>query len=682
MASIDYSAGSRVVNEQPHAVYAKATWDADWTAMPNLSCLECLWTAAPGVNTARLRWELGNVILPGDSTPTSFSAWAGRGQFVRIDWLCDDGSTILRWVGFVDSTSSPSEAFGHQEIVAYGLERALALTYISRSVWWDATEDETAVSEIALPFNGPIGLRTEDPDDDDIYYFRDPRLELPADENTTPWSTREIVRYLLTQLLPTNNFGVVDIPWAFIDIDLLPDWDSPRVDTEFRTVWDVLNELVNASRLFGFTVGNDGSATVAVKFFTHVASDLTVSGNTVPANPTQHTLVTVPDALTEAFYSDVGGGYDQVICRGAKKQVICTIDVATMLVKSWTDDQQTEYETAASGEAGYSTMTDADKRRSNARVRKSPKLAKVFRVYRLKPDIHSTYQPFTKFCSLMNRLPFKQDKDWTGAVDTTHFDRDGEGSPIFVTFEDKETSTVRVPMTALGAMYGGSKRSAVVRVKCAGREVHFDVIGAEQHTLSADFSPLAVDEGEYIVDQEKAELTLSVEHDTHIEGKYPSSSPSANIVRRLVVDVGDDYQFVEILPLTTVSMLKFDGSRDYSDGGTLVDDTNKLNALARFVAESYALTRKTVAWRSQRKIGSVAVGDLITTADGATINSPVLAVSISGGVSINRLAPATIQGFECHRGSADPFSLLASMKSAKPKALPMRVVDTGAKRNV
>lgn len=697
MTAIDYSSGSRVVTERPHTVYTKPTWSDAWTQQPNMTAIECLWVAAPGVNSARLRWEIGNVILPGDSTPTTISPWTGRGQFVKVDWLCDDGSTVLTWVGFIDVTTKPNEAFGHQELVAYGLEHALTKTTISRTVWWDDQAADTAVSQVAQPFNGPHGLRCDDPDGDGVYYFRDPRLDLPADANSTPWSTREIVRYLLTQMLPTDNLGVTVIPWQFAGIDLLPDWDSPRVDTEYRTVWDVLTELVSPSRLLGFTCGSDGSSDVTIKFFTHVAADLTISGHTIPANPTQHTLVTQPDALTNANYADVGGGYDQVICRGAKKQVICTLQTYSTtaeapLIPAWTDDQKNKYNAGASTQVGYSILTDEEKRRANSRVRTKTELSKVYRTYRLNPAISTKLADFTKFCRLLNRLPIKPGKDWTGTVVAAKFDRDGEGIPLFVTFGDPtidpfaaEKRVAASGVTALDAQIT-TKRSFGIRVHCSDREVNFDVVGAEQHLLAdSSFTALPVDDVKPILSVGTAQVTLAIEYDQHLEGKYPTSSPSANVVRRLIIDAGPDYHYIEILGTytgvpRTVASLKFDSTADLSDGGTLVNDTEKLNALARFIAQSYALTRQSVNWQSQRKIGSVAVGDLITTSDGAIINSPVTAISITGGVSINRPAGATVQSFETYRGSADPFALLAYMRSGPKRQLPMRIVDTGAKR--
>ncbi len=140
MATINYSTGPRVTNVGDHVVYNKATWTGTWTAQPNLVCTECQWRAAPEFSSALLTWRTGYIIPPGATSPTLYGPWTARGHFVRIDWTCDDGST-LRWVGFIDASTWPTEAFGDQPLVCYGLERALALTPIMDFAWKRGTSD-------------------------------------------------------------------------------------------------------------------------------------------------------------------------------------------------------------------------------------------------------------------------------------------------------------------------------------------------------------------------------------------------------------------------------------------------------------------------------------------------------------------------------------------------------------
>ncbi len=282
MATINYSTGPRITNVGDHVVYTKATWAGTWAAQPNLVCTECQWRAAPEFSSALLTWRTGYIIPPGSTSPTLYGPWTARGHFVRIDWTCDDGST-LRWVGFIDASTWPTEAFGDQPLVCYGLERALALTPIMDFCWKRGTSDYYRSNEPpTFGYN-----RTKDPDSvGGVYVFCDEMRD--ADADIFRWTTREIVRYLLKYNVPSNNFGVGNIPWSVNQPTQLPDWDAPLVETRGRTVWDVLCELVNADRQLGMTVGSDGS-TAYLRIFTHTSSTITVSGNTLAANPNQHT---------------------------------------------------------------------------------------------------------------------------------------------------------------------------------------------------------------------------------------------------------------------------------------------------------------------------------------------------------------------------------------------------------
>ena len=216
MAVINYSSGPRITDVGDHVVYTKATWGGSWTAQPNLVCTECQWRAAPDFNTALLTWRTGYIIMPGDTTPTLFTPLSSRGYFVRIDWACEDGST-LRWVGFVDSSSWPTEAWGDQQIVCYGLERALALTPIMDMAFLRST---VLRSNVAPTF---LLNRSKNPDGvGGIYLFADSMRDDPADFKQ--WTTKEIVRYLLKYNCPTGNRGVGSIPWSIQGDALLPDW--------------------------------------------------------------------------------------------------------------------------------------------------------------------------------------------------------------------------------------------------------------------------------------------------------------------------------------------------------------------------------------------------------------------------------------------------------------------------
>lgn len=683
MAFINYGAGPRVVNEGGHVVYSRASWAASWVEVPNLKALECQWNAAPAMNTALLRWDAGAIILPGDTLPTLFGPWIGRGHFIRIDWTCDDGS-ILRWVGFVDQSEWPTEAFGSQTIVCYGLEQALAKTPIYDAAWRDidraSTDDPKPPivrrSGLPLTFNSPTGMRSFDPveEDGDLYAFAS-----PTEENPKKWSTREIVRYLMNYHLPTNSLGVTAVPWSVDQIDLLPDWDSPTVETRNRTLWDVLNELLSPEQQLGFTVGSNGT-TVYLRCFTHLASTFTIGSRSIAANPNQHTLWFGPDALTESTLSDVGGGYDQVLVRGARRQTICTLTHAGgELVNDWTESLEDQYEVGASADVDYAGFSFNEKRQRNAAVRGRPLLSSVFRKFKVDPDWDGEIggeavfvgNEFPRSLRILPRLPIKPNIEWHGAVNQDHFDRAGEGRPLLCVWDDPTDNMEWVDNAAieqLSALLGSQlEDDFTVRPRVNERTVELIVDGGPQHLIASDEYDTVdgVFEKTHLAFT-SVELTVAIEEDRYCQGMFPLVAPSADIVRRLVVDLGDGYHRIAIHPSTVTSLTKVAGEKELSSGGTLVDDSPQLQALAQVIAQSVLLTRKTVQWSSLRKISTVAVGDLIVAAAGQSVVAPVMAVHIRGGVSINSPAGATMQAFEVYRGTMDALSVVRRLGGAQP----------------
>jgi len=684
MAAIDYSAGSRIVTEGSHVVYTRVAWADAWTLQPNLKCVECQWNAAPAMNSAVLRWDTGGVILPGDSTPTTITPWVGRGYFVRIVWTCDDAST-LQWVGFIDASEWPTEAFGHQSLVCYGLEQALAKTPMLDIVW-RAAEDDVRRSAFPLTFNAPDGLRSEavTEEDGEVYAFASASEDAPKS-----WSTREIVRYLLKYHLPTDDQAVAAIPWAVDQIDQLPDWDSPYVETRNRTVWDVLIELVSGELQLGFTVGSDGTSAY-VRFFTHLASTLTIGARTLAANPRQHTLVFMPDALTDARFSDVGGGYDVVVCRGARRKSICTLGfpalAAGQLLADWDNaTQEVAYNTGAQGEAGYDALDDNEKAQKNDAVRGQSFLSYVFRRFVLDPnwDFELGDEPEAVFpgndsprsLRFVDRLPIAElTAMWDGELSTDYFDRGGPGLPWLLTWKDPTETLERVDNAVLGQLsklFAGQSIPdfAVVPHVVGDRAIDLIVQGGPQHMIATTFTGDTGVDVPGVLDYTEAQITLAIEEDRFCEGVYPVTAPDVDVVRRLCVDMGEAYQQVYVVPETVVAIGGVTGDVLKSDGGVLVDDSPKLAALAEVIARSVVRTRKTVAWSSLRKISLIAVGDLITTAEGQTVDAPVVAIHMRAPVSINAPAGASQQSFELYRGTQDPLGLLRRMGGTAPGSI-------------
>ena len=660
MAAIDYSAGPRITNVGAHTVYTRAVWSDVWTAQPNLTCVECQWTAAPDFNSAILIWKTGAVIVPGNTTPTTFGAFVGRGYFVKIDWVCDDAS-LLRWVGYVDASTWPTEAFGDQQITCYGLERALALTPIADAVWLDESVSPAEVKRTGEPvdFNLPERNRAFTPVSGTLHAFA---AEVPTGAPLPrSWSSRQILEYLLTYHLPTNTWGVSTIPWAINQLTQLPDWDAPAIETRNRTVWDVITDLVSANQQLGLTFGSDGT-TAYLRVFSHLASALDIDGQIRLANPNQHTIVFAPDAYTEAEFADRGGGYDQVICRGARRISITTLSVpAGDLVPDWTDDQQTEYETGALNELQYPFWNKSERRARNDQVRAKPELNHVYTRFRLADlqDWATSYglqgafpdNPTPRRVRILDTLPISKTEPWHGAIDTDWYDGHiGRPALVVVAKPDFPGESIDLTRSRSGEAVGIGEwpNDFLATVEALGTSLQLHLSGAPNHAIAgADFTPLAEDTTDYGgLDYLTLAITVAIEEDRFCQAAYPVTAPAANIVRRLLVECGESYQQIYVVPVTTVAGLDPGGIALESEGGYLRDDTAKLAALAQVIAAGATLTRKQVSWRSRRRISVIAVGDLVTSAGGATINAPVVRMRLIAPESVGQTPSLPIQEFQ------------------------------------
>lgn len=671
MATIDYSSGPRITDVGDHVVYTKATWAGSWVAQPNLVCTECQWRAAPDFNTAMLTWRTGYIILPGATTPTLFTPLAGRGLFVRIDWECED-STILRWVGYIDSSSWPTEAFGDQQLVCFGLERALALTPIVDC----AFKRGSTVLRSGQPFHFTAN-RSKDPDAGGVYLMHDSMRDPTADWKN--WSSQAAVKYLMKYHCPTNNFGVGAIPWSVNQATQLPDWDALNLDGQNKTVWDVLNEIITPEKQLGFTVGSDGS-TAFLRVFTHTSADITVGSHTLLANPNQHTLVLSPDALTSGSLSDVGGGYDQVICRGARRQTICTLTHTTNIENNWESTHETDYEAGASGDANYSTANTQKQREMNARVRGRGygSMSKVYRDFRIaktfdwriaSEDLFPD-NPTPKHVTIRADLPIQAGVDWSGTVNPDHLDR-FQTIPWLVLFANPEALTKYVDIAQLALTNAestsvGDKPTVTVSAETyVWDEFRLIVNGAPQHAIAGtNFTRLPVDAPAKAwgnLDYTTMKLTCALEEDRYCEGKYPSTAPSADIVRRLLVDCGTEYKQIRIHKSTITGIDHEGTAKTVTDSDYLVDDSGKLAALAQVIALGAVLTRKRVNWTSQRRISTIAVGDMINTAEGQTVLAPVTCIRINAPTSVDRPASCPTQSFETFGGRHDPLQVLRNL---------------------
>lgn len=403
-----------------HTVYVKARWADEWTAVDGLFCEQVSFAVAPTISTAQLRYEYGKGIRAKDETLTAqwYTRLSGMQRAyvkVKIDGMAlNEGDPIsFEWIGvseelaeFVGGTlrvySDPEtymdRTYGRQTFRCMGMEYLLDKHEIRHSFWRkDDDEDNPKKVEKALPFNTVdaagqiIGNRAENRKVEEgvfhPYLFTSKLRE--ADKI---WSTSDIAGYLLKMQTPRRGDPLAaDIPFAVLDTaELLPTWDKPVIETEGRTTWSVLCELMHRGKMLGLwfeiQAGTPEGAPdrVVMRPYTMVSSDLTVDGsNVIKANPRQVRVVLENDHTSDVnFGSESYQMVDQVIVIGAKRTSTCTLAYRTGEAKSikegWSSELQTEYDAAAKDRDGYADLSKAEKQSANALARSQEKLQTVY----------------------------------------------------------------------------------------------------------------------------------------------------------------------------------------------------------------------------------------------------------------------------------------------------------------
>ncbi|MGD9719778.1 MAG: hypothetical protein AB7O59_01015 [Pirellulales bacterium] len=592
-----------------------------------------------------------------------------------ITWYgtLEESSLDDRGLVYDGDTAKPA---GRQTLVAYAIDFLIARHVITTGYAMNAEGAELKILR-GLEFNAKsqldsvdekveTGNRTANPGPKGVYLFA-------TDLSTAKfWNTFDAGWHLLKYHTPPADDGTVVIPWEF-DIGALagtlPDWDKPRVATHARTLRDVLNQLIDRRRLIGFTPtiipgAEPKDDRVQLRTFTFAAGDVTFEGNTIPANSETRSLVFDADAglavvsLKRHTLEEV----EQVICTGARAVACFTVSpqkTPANLVPGWTNDQKTQYDGAASLLPGYGSMEEWKKEHHTKRIRALDNVARVYSYFNLpvnwnggafdvqSPSADENYDQFegdigierTPFyyseARLLSHLSLKTDHDYAGdnihanaVVDTTPTGQKWEYRPLLVAIKLPKPSpaapdeyqvinalsvNTEIPQPSLGTE-DGIKWSASVRPQQDAPGIVITVQGQPQHVIAqGDFVKLPEDEDVAKFDWHTLVATVAMQTDRHTEGRWPAAPPAfTDCVRRLIIAAGDDFQ-EHYVAAGTVVRVSEEGGLEQTDGGYIRDDRDKLTALARLVYEWYATQRQQLELNFGYFVGTLAVGNLITT---------------------------------------------------------------------
>ena len=651
-------------------VRIRSRWADPWVVQPDVYAESATFADGNHVNTAQLRYYYGRTKAPADNAYVDRVRVNHRGQFVLIEFPTI--TTPLHWCGYIETpvdvqqsnpSANPPQA-GEQILPCYGMDRAL--TAPLQQVFYrfnDGNNDVVRSGGSASVFNGQIdrpGVEFKNRSAAKIggsYVFEnDPAV-------AEYWTTRDIVEYLLLRHFPSAAIGFS------LDSDNLPGGDRPIIDARQRTIADVLNMLVNPQRLMTWGVGYDlASNAVHFSFDSILESDLAIpGGRTFPANPNTFVVNHGSDPLTTAVVTeDSLDVYDRIIVRGAQRVTVCTLSntLDSNFGKLWTDALETEYETAASNDAGYAAANDSEKRRMNRDKRQEPKFADVFSLIGYEPsDIPTHFQaqkplfpsvddpavPATILNTdlrFLEDLPLAADVDYSGAGPWNHHDKTRR--PIFAIGTDDLNNEFDLATLGSDSYTRGTTpiRWSATLAPVPGRlAFRIRVRGGPQHAIGIhdkppfnEFDPLPVDDLQLgYFSYLRTQVTCAIQEPRYCETKYPLADPSPlpDVLRERVFYLGDRYQQIYVYPDTVVGLNPFVPLK--SDGGYIRDDTDKLKEVATILGRYYTTPRRSLTLTTHRITNALAVGDLVRTVDSHSqpINAVVSRIEIKTPIAAN-----------------------------------------------
>ncbi len=580
---------------------------------------------------------------------------------------------------------------GRQVLVAYGLDIMLLRHTIRTSVaigTGGTFADTETVLERALEFNARVtqtkedkeeaGNRSADVGTKSTYVFAGEMLGAKF------WTTVDIVEYLLAYHAPPDSTGDIQIKWQLDLGDFagnLPNFDKPRKACQHRTLKQLLDELIDRRRLLGYTVnvipgaGANDPDRIELSPFTFTAADVNFGDDQIDANGNLKSLVFDEDpGLSEAVVKRATlDQVDEVVVRGERPITCFTLSGKNgTLVQHWMTGQELAYDDAASTAADYAALDPSDKVDRNKLARRSEQLERVYSYFGLSPTWdgrvgngeNSTdfvpyfpevqddtlplpfYLPQLRFLPL---LPLKTGHDYSGSKIP---DAIVDNTPAGVAWEySQPRALIRLPDAGGGATRryarldqlatsteselapDGHKWSGSLRMQHDAPGIVVKVSGQPQHTIAtADFVPLTEDEDPGTFNwRDNLIVTVAMHVDQYAESAWPQVANQTQVVRRVVIDLGEEYKLHYVAPQTVLGINPIDGTLVRSDGGYIRDDRPKLQRLARFVYEWYSAERQSLGLKFEYMTAKLKVGDMITTIGAGdtlqTINSVVTNVS-------------------------------------------------------
>lgn len=663
-----------------HRVYTSPSLGTEWTPRDYLYCDQLTLAAAPAIDQAILRYDLGDYVSrverahsigvegaarfggPGRQVPfTSLSR-----QYVKVEILDGNREVNRTWYGRIetDGASYHYDAGGQrgktgvQAFNAFGLLADLDRTPILSSRLVDASTTDVRTVHRGLGFNvrrngatGQFGNRSAF-QDDGVYNFRN-ELSEPTTASHREWKAGEAVEYLQVRHFPD------DITWQIEGSLAALNWYRIAVETDRRSVKEVLDELINRRRIVGYHVygEEDGAEFIGkLKLFTFTATDITTTpGVTIPANTDTVELNLLGSNLVQnpQLTNVATQTADTLIVEGEPIVSVSSMQFSSSkrgLTLGWTSAQQTAYK-AAEG-------TDEDE---NTKFREKDAYRDVFARFVVPYDfagivdnpaggdgvkltIHQDDLPardsmpallaelFTEKSPYRKGALYPEDSRFLAAIpyapDEDDDDTPPKLKPPFVVFEtDTDVWTFADKLNAPPSEREWACSLDVLHDQM-GVRVEVNKAGGQQLVASSQWAGAAAAPDEldpdiasnFAVDYASMWMTFGVQWESRCRVERELSTPTG-IKRTQVIRVADAHLWFE-LP-GTITDVASDGQLVTSEGRILRDDRDKLEAIATAAAEWYGQARQTLKVMFKDTTPDLQIGQLITALTTGALSEPV-----------------------------------------------------------
>jgi len=633
------------VTAPPQAIYSRVLWSASWvTAGTYLWCNRLALATGETISTADFRWRFGAHLPPGGT------AWEAvpllgvnpRG-FVRVDVAGTAGRPGFTWYGVWQRAEKTDQM---QTLNAVGVEQLLDVPCLDMP-FWDSQNSAVCWAKRGLGFNegGPNRGPVQTVNGQSVHVFSDDPL------CTDYWTTRDAVATLLAAAAPIDAAEAVIFNWVPTNTGALPNFDKPQLPTHGRTFLELLRSLVPRYRLIGWTV-EPSESDVAVRFFTFAETAVNLVDadgaaiGTIPANNTQDALLFSYDQSSHgSLVTEASHVADQVIVRGDRRQIVCTLSTQDGTLESkWDTAAETAYIDGASGAADYPAADEIRLREERDRdARNVEDLRSVFAwfgppaewdqqtadgegVETLQPiavdEEDAQFRLHTPSLAILQNVPRE--------IDTDRYDEDlpllsfvrACKSTADPASKDRWCTGDQLARAAdLEQLDDGTCRrwSLAVRplaeVIASALWLECRVNGAEQHALGAwAFATRDDRVVGAIAYQVDLILTIALEDTRDLEARYPADEdlePLGQLLNRLHL-TAPGYRYVDVRPNTVIAVNADDSQLVRSAGEIVVDDTDELLLIAQRTHAWHATPRYALGFGTGWIDATLQIGHLIT----------------------------------------------------------------------